>query len=119
MSLVRYLKPRKTVGACQRTVRGLGGGESHRLDKIEYGELRRKPHERGREGESPPDMGGDGLGSESGGGRAERVGRDEGGGRKDGKTSTEYARGLSEFRSMEEGHVILAGFWMRNAFRER
>jgi len=30
-------------------------------------------------------MGGDGLGSEGGGGRAERLGRDEGGGSNDGK----------------------------------
>jgi len=32
-------------------------------------------------------MGGDGLGLEGGGRRAERVGRDEGGGSNDGKTS--------------------------------
>jgi len=80
------------VGACERTVRGRGGGERHGVDEIGCGELRREPHERAREGGRPLDMGGDGLGSEDGGGKAERVGRDEGRGGNDGKTSAEYAR---------------------------
>jgi len=75
------------VGAGERTVRGWGGGERHGVDAIGCGELRREPHERAREGARPPDMGGDGLGSEGGGGRAERVGRHEGGGSNDGKMS--------------------------------
>jgi len=75
------------VGAHKRTVRGRGGGDRHGVDKIGCGELRREPHERAREGGHPPDMGGDGLGSECGGSRAKRVGRDEGGGSNDGKTS--------------------------------
>jgi len=83
------------------------------------GELMREPHERAREGGRPPDMGGDGLESEGGGGRAERVGRDEGGGSNDGKTSANYARGLRESRSLSEAEVMLVGFWMRNGFRER
>ena len=72
------------MGAHERTVRGRGGGERHGVDEIGCGELRRELHERAREGGRPPDMGGDGLGSEGGGGRAERVGRDEGGGSNDG-----------------------------------
>jgi len=107
------------VGARERTVRGRGGGERHGVDDIGCGELRREPHERAREGRYRPDMGGDGLGSESGGGRAERVGRDEGGGSNHGKTSAEYARGLREFRSVGEAEVMLVGFRMRNGFRER
>jgi len=66
----------------------------------------------------PPDMGGDGLKSEGGGGRADRVGRDQGGGSNDGETSTEYARGLRESRSVEEAEVMLVGFRMRNGLRE-
>jgi len=64
-------------------------------------------------------MGGDGLGSEGGGGRAKYVGRDEGGGSNDGKTSAKYARGLRESRSVGEAEVMLVGFRMRNGFRER
>jgi len=67
------------VGAREHTVRGRGGGERHGVDKIGCAERSREPHERAREGRGPPDMGGDGLGSEGGGGRAERVGRDESG----------------------------------------
>jgi len=77
------------VAPRKRTVRGRGGGERHGLDEIRCGELRRKPHERAGEGGYPPDMGEDGLGSEGGGGRAECVGRDEGGGSKEGKKSAE------------------------------
>jgi len=80
------------VGARERTVRGRGGGERHGVDEIGYGELRREPHKRAREGGRPADMGGDGLRSEGRGGRAERVGRDEGGGSNNGKMSAEYAR---------------------------
>jgi len=72
-----------------------------------------------REGGHPPDMGGDGLGSEGGGGRAERVGRDDGGGSNDGKMSAEYARELRESRRVGETEVMLVGFRMRNGFRER
>jgi len=107
------------VGASERTVRGRGGGERHGVDDIGCGELRREPHERARERGRLPDMGGDGLGSEGGGGRAERVGRDEGGGRKGGKTSAESTRGLRESRSVGEAEVMLVGFQMRNGFRER
>jgi len=64
-------------------------------------------------------MGGDGLASEGGGGRAERVWRDEGGGSNDGKKSAEYVKGLSESRSVGEAEVMLVGFQMRNGFRER
>ena len=64
-------------------------------------------------------MGEAGLGSEGGGGRAEHVGRDEGGGSNDGKTSAECARGLRESGSVGEADVMLVGFWMRNGFRER
>jgi len=106
------------VGARERTVRGRGGGERHGVDEIGCGELRRELHERAREGGRPPDMGENGLASEAGGGRAERVGRDEGGGSNDGKTSAEYARGLRESRSVGEAEVILVGFRMRNGFRE-
>jgi len=112
-------RPGKTVGARKRTVRGRGGGQRHGVDEIGCGELRREPHEREREGGCPPDMGGDGLGSEGGGRRAEHVGRDEGGGSNDGKTSAEYARGLRESRSVAEAEVMLVGFRMRNGFRER
>jgi len=107
------------VGAREQTVRGRGGGERHGVDEIGCEELRREPQERARAGGCPPDMGGDGQGSESGGGRAERVGRDEGGGSNDGKTSAEYARGLRESRSVGEAVEILVGFRMRNGFRER
>jgi len=107
------------VGARKRTVRGRGGGERHGVDEIGCGELRREPHERARERGRPPDMGGDRLGSEGGGGRAERVRRDEGGGSNDGKTSAEYARGLRESRSVGEVEVMLVGFRMSNGFRER
>jgi len=107
------------VGARERTVRGRGGGERHGVDEIGCGELRREPHERAREGGRPPDMGGDGLGSESGGGRAEHVGRDEGGGSNDGKMSAESARGLRESRSVGEAEVMFVGFRMRYGFRER
>jgi len=37
------------VGALERTVRGLGGGERHGVDEIGCGELRRELHERARE----------------------------------------------------------------------
>jgi len=107
------------VGAPERTVRGRGGGERHGVDEIGCGELRREPHERAREGGCPPDMGGDRLGSEGGGGRAECVGRDEGGGSNDGKKSAKYARGLRESRSVGEAEVMLVRFRMRNGFRER
>jgi len=107
------------VGARERTVRGRGGGERQGVDEIGCGELRREPHERAREGGRPLDIGGDGLGAEGGGGRAERVERDEGGGRNDGKTSAEYARGRRESRSVGEAEVILVGFRMRNGSRER
>jgi len=106
------------VEARERTVRGRGGGERHGVDEIGCGELRREPHERAREGGHLPDMGGDGLESEGGEGRAELVGRDEGGGSNDGKTSSEYARGLRESRSVGEAAVMLVGFRMRNGFRE-
>jgi len=107
------------VGACAQTVRGRGGVKRHGVDEIGSGELRREPHEMAREGGRPPDMGGDGLGSEGGGGRAERVGRDEGGGSHDGKTSAEYARGLRESTSVGEADVMLVEFRMRNGFQER
>jgi len=64
-------------------------------------------------------MGEEGLGSESGGGRAESIGRDEGGGSNDGKTFAEYARGLRESGSVEAAKVMLVGFQMRNGFRVR
>jgi len=89
MSLGGCEKPGKTVGAGERTVRGRGGGGRHGVDEIGCGELRRELHERAREGGCQPDMGGDGLGSEGGGGRAACVGRDEGGGSNDGKTFVE------------------------------
>jgi len=57
-------------------------------------------------------MGGDGLGLEGGGGRSERVGRDEGGGSNDSNMSAEYARGLRESRSVGEAKVMLVGLWM-------
>jgi len=107
------------VGARERTVRGRGGGERHGVDEIGCGERRSEPHERAREGGCPLDMGGDRLGLEGGGGRPEHVGRDEGGGSNDGKTSAEYARGLRESMSVGEAEVMLVGFWMRNGFRER
>ena len=111
-------RPGKTVGACERTVRGRGGGESHGVDETGCGELRREPHERGREGGGPPDMGEEGLGSEDGGGRAECIGRDQGGESNEGKTSAEYARRLRESRSVGEEEMMLVGFRMRNGFRE-
>jgi len=107
------------VGARERTLRGRGGGERHGVDEIGCGELRREPHDRARQGGHPPDMGGDRLGSEAGGGRAERVESDEGGGSNDGKTSAEYASELRESRSVGEAEVMLVGFRMRNGFRER
>jgi len=64
-------------------------------------------------------MGEEGLGSEGRGGRAKRIGRDEGRGSNDGKTSAEYVRGLRESGSVAEAEVMLVGFWMRNGFRER
>jgi len=64
-------------------------------------------------------MGGDGLGSEGGEGRADRVGRDEGRGSKDGKRSAKYARGLRKSRSVGEAEVMVVGFRMRNGFTER
>ena len=54
-------------------------------------------------------MGGDRLGSEGGGGRAQRVGRDEGRVSNDGKTSAEYARGLRESSSVGEAEMMLVG----------
>ena len=51
------------MGAREWTVRGRGGGETHGVDEIGCGELRRAPHERAREGGRTPDMGGDGRGS--------------------------------------------------------
>jgi len=119
MSLGGCEKPGKTVGVGERTIRGQGGGERHGVDETGCGELRREPHERAREGEGPPDMREEGQGSEGGGGRAERIGRDEGGGSSDGKTSAEYARGLWESGSVGEAEVMLVGFRMRNGFRER
>jgi len=56
MSLGSCYKLGKTVGACEQTVRGQGGGESHRADKRKDGELRREPRGKTREGELPPDM---------------------------------------------------------------
>jgi len=64
-------------------------------------------------------MGGDGLGSEGGGGWAKRVGRDEGGGSNNRKMSAEYGRGLRQSRSVGEAEVMLVGFRMRNGFKER
>ena len=107
------------MGARKLSLRGRGGGERHGVDEIGCGELRREPHERAREGGCPPDMGQDRLGSDGGGGRAEHVGRDEGGGSNDRKMSPEYARGLRESRSVGEAEVMLVGFRMRNGFGER
>ena len=92
-------RPEKIVGARERTVRGREGGKTHGADAIECGELR-EPHERAREGGGVPDMGEDRLGSEGGGGRAERIGKDEDGGSNDVKTSTEYVRRLRESGSV-------------------
>jgi len=64
-------------------------------------------------------MGEERLGSVGRGGRAERIGRDEGSGSNDGKTSAEYVRGLRESGSVAEAEVMLVGFRMRNGFRER
>jgi len=119
MSLGGGEKPGKTVGVRERTVRGRGGGERHRVDETGCGELRREPHKRAREGEGPPDMGEDGLGSEGGEGRAKRIGRDEGGESNDGKMSVKYQRGLRESGSVGEAEVMLVGLRMRNGFRER
>ena len=102
------------MGARERSVSGRGGRESHGAHEIGCGELRSEPPARAREGGRPPNIGGDGLGSDGGGGRAECVGRDEGGGSNDGKTSAEYARGLRESRSVGEAEVMLVGFQMRN-----
>jgi len=107
------------VGARERTVRGQGGGERDGVDETGCGGLRKEPHKRAGEGGGPPDMGEERLGSEGGGGRAERIGRDEGGGSNDGETSAKYARGLRESGSVAEAKVMLVGFWMRNGFRER
>ena len=107
------------MGACERTVRGRGGGERYGVDETGFGELRREPYKSAREGGGPLDMGQEGLRSEGGGGRAERIGRDEGRGSNDGKTSAEYARGGRESRSVGEAEVMLVGFRMRNGFRER
>jgi len=74
---------------------------------------------KGKRGGRSADMGEEGLGSEGGGRRAERIGRDEGGGSNDGKTSTKYTRGLRESGSLGEAEVMLVGFRMRNGFRER
>ena len=101
------------------TVRGRQGGERHGVHEIGCRELRRELHERAREGGRPPDRGGDGLASDGGGGRAEGVGRDEGGGSNQRKTSAKYARRLRESRSVGEAEVMLVGFRMRNAFRGR
>ena len=102
-------RPGKTVGARERTVRGRGDGEKHGVDKIGCGELRRERHERAREGGGTPKMEEVGLGSEGGEGMAERIGRDEGGGSYDGKTSAEYARELRESGSVGEAEVMLVG----------
>jgi len=107
------------VGARERTVSGRGGGQRHGVDETGCGEQRRDPHERAREGGRPPDMGKEGRGSEGGGGRAERIGGDEGGGSNDGKRSAEYARGPRESGSVGEAEGMLVGFRMRNGFRER
>ena len=88
------------MGAHERTVSGWGGGERHGADEIGCGELRREPHERVRDRGGPPDMEEEGLGSERGGGMAESIARDEGRGSNDGKTSTEYGRGLRESGSV-------------------
>jgi len=64
-------------------------------------------------------MGEEGLGSEGGGGRAERIRRHDGGGSNDGKTSTEYTTGLRESESVEEAEVMFVEFRMRNGFSER
>jgi len=114
MSLGGCKRPGKTVGAHEQTVRGWKGGESHKVDKIGCGKRRREPHERAREGACPLDMGEEGLGSEGGGGRGERIGRDEGGRSNEGKTSTEYGRALRESGSVGEAEVGLVEFWMRN-----
>ena len=114
MSLQGCNKPGKMVGAREQTVRGRGHGQRHGVDETGCGELRRELLERAREGGRLPDMGGAGLGSEGGGERVECVGRDEGGGSNEGKTSTEYARALRESRSVGEAEVGLVGFWMRN-----
>jgi len=55
-------------------------------------------------------MGEDRLGLEGGGGRAGRIGRDEGGGSNDSKTSAEYARALRESGSVGEAKVMLVRF---------
>ena len=112
-------RPGKTVGARAWAVRSWGGGERQGVDEIGCGELRREPHKRAREGGRPPDMGGDGLGSEGGAGRAERVGSDVGGKSNAGKTWAEYVRGLRESRSLREVEVMLVWFRMRNGFRAR
>jgi len=117
--MVDCKRPGKTVGAREQTVRGRGGGERHGVEETGCGELRRELHERASEGGGPPDMGEEGLGSEGRAGRAEHIGRDEGGGCNDRKTSTEYARALREFGSVGEANVMLVGFRIRNGFRER
>ena len=110
LSLGSCEKLGKTVGARERTFRGQGSGERHGVDTIGCGELRRGPHEWAREGGRPPDMGEEGLGSEGAAGRAEPIGRDEGGGSNDGKMATDYARGLRESGSVGEAEVMLVGF---------
>ena len=107
------------MGARERAVRGRCSGERHGVDEIEYGGLRREPHEKARERERPRDMGEDGLGSEDGRGRAEHLLREEGGGSNDWKRSAKYARGLRESGSVGEAGVMLLGFRIRNEFRER
>ena len=105
--------------ARERTLRGWGGHERHAVDEIGYGELRREPHKRAREGGGLPDMAEEGLGSEGGGERAEPIGREVGGGSNDGKTSAEYVRALKKSASVGEADVMLVGFRMRNGFRGR
>ena len=107
------------MGARERTIRCRGDGERHGVDEIGCGELRREPHERAREGGGPPDMAEEGWELEGGGGMAECIGRDEGRGSNDGKTSAEYVRGRTESGSVGEAEVMLVGFRMRNGFRER
>jgi len=107
------------VEARKRTVGGRGGGERHRVDEIACGDLRREPYERATEGGGSLDIGEEGLGSEGGGGKAERIGRDEGGGSNDGKSCAEYVTGLRESGSVGEAEVMLVVFRMRNGFRER
>jgi len=107
------------VGARGLTVRGRGGGKRHGVDERGCTGLRSELQERAREGGGPPDMGDEGLGPEGRGRRAERIGRDQGGGSNDAKTCAKYGRGLRESGSVEEAEVMLVGFRMRNGLRER